>query len=62
MLICRRRHPTPAYALTSARIAQAVPKKCSCTEVTIDGEELVVMKESDVMGILEKSASKKKAA
>jgi chaperonin GroES len=37
--------------------------KWAGTEVTIDGEELVVMKESDVMGILEKSAgSKKKAA
>jgi chaperonin GroES len=37
--------------------------KWAGTEVTIDGEELVVMKESDVMCILEKSAgSKKKAA
>jgi len=37
--------------------------KWAGTEVTIDGEELLVMKESDVMGILEKSAgSKKKAA
>jgi len=34
--------------------------KWAGTEVTIDGEELLVMKESDVMGILEKSASKKK--
>lgn len=36
--------------------------KWAGTEVNIDGEELLVMKESDVMGILEKSASKKKAA
>ena len=36
--------------------------KWAGTEVTIDGEELLVMKESDVMGILDKSASKKKAA
>ena len=36
--------------------------KWAGTEVTIDNEELLVMKESDVMGILEKSASKKKAA
>lgn len=32
------------------------------TEVKIDGEELLVLKESDVIGIVEKSASKKKAA
>ena len=34
------------------------------TEVTMDGEELIIMKESDVMGIIEgsKSKSKKKAA
>ena len=36
--------------------------KWSGTEVTLDGEELLVMKESDIMGILEKTASKKKAA
>ena len=38
--------------------------KWSGTEVKIDGEELLIMKESDVMGIIEgaKSKSKKKAA
>ncbi len=38
--------------------------KWSGTEVKIDGEELLIMKESDIMGILEDSASsgKKKAA
>lgn len=32
------------------------------TEVKIDGEDLLVLKESDIIGIVEKSASKKKAA
>jgi len=37
--------------------------KWSGTEVKIDGEELLIMKESDIMGILDGSAdSKKKAA
>lgn len=37
--------------------------KWSGTEVTIDGEELLVMKESDIIGILEGSKpAKKKAA
>ena len=36
--------------------------KWSGTEVKIDGEELLIMKESDILGILEKSASQKKAA
>jgi chaperonin GroES len=37
--------------------------KWSGTEVKIDGEELLIMKESDVMGILEgKASSTKKAA
>jgi chaperonin GroES len=37
--------------------------KWSGTEVTIDGEELLVMKESDIMGIIEgRAAGKKKAA
>ena len=35
--------------------------KWSGTEVTIDGEELLVVKESDIMGIIE-DASKAKAA
>ncbi len=36
--------------------------KWSGTEVKIDGEELLIMKESDILGILEETASKKKAA
>ncbi len=35
--------------------------KWSGTEVTIDGEDLLVMKESDIMGIIE-AGKKKKAA
>jgi len=36
--------------------------KWSGTEVKIDGEELLIMKESDVMGVIEGSASAKKKA
>jgi chaperonin GroES len=36
--------------------------KWSGTEVKIDGEDLLIMKESDILGIIEGSASKKKAA
>jgi chaperonin GroES len=36
--------------------------KWSGTEVKIDGEDLLIMKESDIMGVLEAPASKKKAA
>ncbi|WP_137125579.1 co-chaperone GroES [Roseomonas sp. HF4] len=36
--------------------------KWSGTEVKLDGEELLIMKESDIMGILEGSAEAKKAA
>jgi chaperonin GroES len=36
--------------------------KWSGTEVKIDGQELLIMKESDIMGILDERASKKKAA
>ena len=36
--------------------------KWSGTEVKIDGEELLIMKESDVMGIVETKAAKKAAA
>ena len=34
----------------------------SGTEVRIDGEDLLIMKESDIMGVLEATAAKKKAA
>jgi len=36
--------------------------KWSGTEVTIDGDELLIMKESDIMGIIETKAAGKKAA
>ena len=37
--------------------------KWSGTEVKLDGEELLIMKESDIMGIIEgRPAAKKKAA
>ena len=36
--------------------------KWSGTEVKMDGEELLIMKESDIMGIIEESAARKKAA
>ncbi|MER2520570.1 MAG: co-chaperone GroES [Bdellovibrionales bacterium] len=36
--------------------------KWSGTEVKIDGEELLIMKESDIMGVLEGSSKAKKAA
>src|SRR5438067_10419878 len=36
--------------------------KWSGTEVKIDGEELLIMKESDSMGVLEESIARKKAA
>ena len=35
--------------------------KWSATEVTIDGEELLVVKESDIMGIIEGKKAKKAA-
>lgn len=36
--------------------------KWSGTEVTIDGEELLIMKESDILGIIENVAAEKVAA
>jgi len=36
--------------------------KWSGTEVKIDGEELLIMKESDVMGVIEGKAASRKAA
>ncbi len=36
--------------------------KWSGTEVRIDGQDLLIMKESDIMGIVEGAASAKKAA
>ena len=36
--------------------------KWSGTEVRIDGEELLIMKESDILGVIEKAEALKKAA
>jgi chaperonin GroES len=36
--------------------------KWSGTEVKIDGEELLIMKESDIMGVVDASVAKRKAA
>jgi len=36
--------------------------KWSGTEIKLDGEDLLIMKESDVMGVIEFSAASKKAA
>ncbi|MBM3555123.1 MAG: co-chaperone GroES [Alphaproteobacteria bacterium] len=36
--------------------------KWSGTEVKIEGQELIIMKESDIMGIIEGSSAAKKAA
>ena len=36
--------------------------KWSGTEVRIDGQDLLIMKESDIMGVVEETAASKKAA
>src|ERR1041385_4756553 len=36
--------------------------KWSGTEIKLDGEDLMIMKESDIMGILDGAATEKKAA
>ena len=36
--------------------------KWSGTEVKIDGEDLIIMKESDILGVIESAAAFKKAA
>ena len=36
--------------------------KWSGTEVKIDGQDLLIMKESDIMGIVEETVARKKAA
>jgi chaperonin GroES len=36
--------------------------KWSGTEVKIDGEDLIIMKESDIMGVLDEPVARKKAA
>jgi len=36
--------------------------KWSGTEITLDGEEMLIMKESDILGIIEEDAASAKAA
>jgi chaperonin GroES len=36
--------------------------KWSGTEVKLDGDELLIMKESDIMGVIDESGARKKAA
>ena len=36
--------------------------KWSGTEIKVDGEDLMIMKESDIMGVIDQAAAKKKAA
>jgi chaperonin GroES len=36
--------------------------KWSGTEVVLDGQDLLIMKESDIMGVIDEPAAKKKAA
>ena len=36
--------------------------KWSGTEVRLEGEDLLIMKESDIMGVIEQSAAQKRAA
>jgi len=36
--------------------------KWSGTEVKLDGEDLMIMKEADIMGVLDRPAAQKKAA
>ena len=36
--------------------------KWSGTEIKLDGEDLMIMKESDIMGVIDQAAAKKKAA
>jgi chaperonin GroES len=36
--------------------------KWSGTEIKLDGEDLIIMKESDIMGVIDQSAAQKKKA
>jgi chaperonin GroES len=36
--------------------------KWSGSEIKLDGEELMIMKESDIMGVIDEAAANKKAA
>ena len=49
----------PAYVKVGDRVLFG---KWSGTEVKIDGQDLLIMKESDVMGVIEQATAVKKAA
>ncbi len=51
--------PRPLYVKAGDRILFG---KWSGTEVRLDNEELLIIKESDIMGVLEGAAAAKKAA
>ena len=50
---------TPIYLKKGDRVLFG---KWSGTEVKIDGVEYLIMKESDIMGVIEQTAARKKAA
>ena len=54
--------PTITKELQSINFVRVLFGKWSGTEVKIDGQELLIMKESDVMGVIVDTQSKKKAA
>src|SRR5262249_25341155 len=69
----RRAKSSPLVLAAATRLASSVSStsrpvtgclfgKWSVTEAKIDGQELLMMKESDIMGIIDETAAKKKAA
>ena len=68
-----RARSSPSARAAATRPASSIPidlkvgdrvlfGKWSGTEVKIDGQDLLIMKESDIMGVLEETVAKKKAA
>jgi chaperonin GroES len=49
-----RREPASSFPSTSRRAIKVLFGKWSGTEVKIDGKELLIMKESDIMGVLDR--------
>jgi chaperonin GroES len=54
--------PASSFPSTSKSVDRVLFGKWSGTEVKIDGQELLIMKESDIMGIIDEPVAKKKAA
>ena len=55
--------PSCGFSLTDLKAGDLVLfGKWSGTEVKIDGQDLLIMKESDIMGVIEGRAAVKKAA